>query len=226
MPTVIRAIAGAPQNCAITGLLASARARSRYRIQRTAQAMVRASRAAAASAHTTVANMCSPGTRNGRSAPAMATMPVPMIDAYPVFPGPAGEGVSPLLARLDPGHGARLLALPCDLVWATAWEHEANEVVAPWLGLPELPVVEFPPADEDDLRVGLHFKTRALVGWAAGRPFAWADDEITGTDREWVRARHPGSALLHCADPLHDLTEDDYTVLARWLSNADSASPC
>ena len=84
-------------------------------------------------------------------------------------------------------------------MWATAWEHEANEVVAPWLGLPELPVVEFPPAEEDDLRVGLHFKTRALVGWAAGRPFAWVDDEITGTDREWVRARHPGSALLHCA---------------------------
>ena len=145
---------------------------------------------------------------------------------YPVFPGPVGEGVSPLLARLDPGHGARLLALPCDLVWATAWEHEANEVVAPWLGLPELPVVEFPPADEDDLRVGLHFKTRALVGWAAGRPFAWVDDEITGTDREWVRARHRGSALLHCADPLHGLTGDDYTVLARWLRNAGRASPC
>ena len=70
---------------------------------------------------------------------------------YPVFAGPVGEGVSPLLARLDPGHGARLLALPCDLVWATAWEHEANEVVAPRLGLPELPVVEFPPAEEGDL---------------------------------------------------------------------------
>ena len=145
---------------------------------------------------------------------------------YPVFPGPVGEGASPLLARLDPGHGARLLSLPCDLVWATAWEHEANEFVAPWLGLPELPVVEFPPDEEDDLRVGLHFKTRALVSWAAGRPFAWVDDEIAGTDREWVRARHPGPALLHCVDPLHGLTEDDYTVLAGWLRNAGRASPC
>ena len=144
---------------------------------------------------------------------------------YPVFPGPAGEGASPLLARLDPGHGARLLALPCDLVWATAWEHEANEVVAPRLGLPELPVVVFPADDDDDARAGLHFKTRALVSWAAGRPFAWVDDEITGTDREWVRAHHPGPALLHRADPLHGLTEDDYAVLAKWLRNASGTLP-
>ena len=97
MPTVISAIAGAPQNCAITGLLASARTRSGYRIQRTAQAVVRASRAAAASAHTTVANMCSPGTRNGRSAPATATMPVPMMDAYQF--GPSSPKKSPGRSR-------------------------------------------------------------------------------------------------------------------------------
>src|SRR5262249_33200358 len=65
-----------------------------------------------------------------------------------------------------------------------------------------------------------------LVGWAAGRPFAWVDDEITGTDREWVRARHPGLALLHCADPLHGLAEDDYAVLGKWLRNVGSALPC
>ncbi len=144
---------------------------------------------------------------------------------YPVFPGHGGEDASPLLARLDPGHGARLLALPCDLVWATAWEHEANEVVAPRLGLPELPVVVFPPDDENDVRAGLHYKTRALVGWAAGRPFAWVDDEITGTDRERAGTRHPGPALLHRADPLRGLTEDDYTALAKWLRNAGSALP-
>ena len=93
VPTVISAIAGAPQNCAATGLPASARTRSGYRIKRTAQAVVRASRAAAASAHTTVANVRSPGTRKGRSAPAMATMPVPMIDAYQF--GPRSRTKSP-----------------------------------------------------------------------------------------------------------------------------------
>ncbi|MEU9895121.1 hypothetical protein ACIBCS_03055 [Streptomyces phaeochromogenes] len=32
-----------------------------------------------------------------------------------------------------------LMALPCELVWATTWMAEANETVAPRLGLPELP---------------------------------------------------------------------------------------
>jgi phosphoserine phosphatase len=38
---------------------------------------------------------------------------------------------NPQLAKLDRAHGPGLLALPCDLVWATAWMHEANEVIAP-----------------------------------------------------------------------------------------------
>lgn len=33
----------------------------------------------------------------------------------------------------------------------------------------------------------IDWKTRALVDWAAGRPFSWVDDEITDTDRRWVR---------------------------------------
>jgi hypothetical protein len=35
------------------------------------------------------------------------------------------------------------------------------------------------------------------VTWAAGRPFAWVDDEITDADRDWVSAHHGGRALLH-----------------------------
>ena len=46
---------------------------------------------------------------------------------------PAGGSHSsnPLLDRLDPSHGARLATLPCELVWATSWMHEANASVAP-----------------------------------------------------------------------------------------------
>jgi hypothetical protein len=76
--------------------------------------------------------------------------------------------------------------------------------------------------DEHDARIGLHWKTRALITRAAGRPFAWADDEITDIDREWARAYHPGPALLHHVDPRYGLTEADYAVLCRWLHHPNS----
>ncbi|MFG1942503.1 HAD domain-containing protein [Nonomuraea sp. NPDC048826] len=124
-------------------------------------------------------------------------------------------GANPLLARIDPGHGPRLAALPCELVWATTWMADANEVIAPLLGLPELPVVDWPDEEEDG---PLHWKTRGLVGWAAGRPFAWVDDEITGADRAWVSRHHPGPALLHRVDPRHGLTAADYAAVSDWLA--------
>lgn len=138
-------------------------------------------------------------------------------ERYPVHPIPGGN---PLLARVDPGHGARLAALSCEVVWATTWTEDANEHIAPLIGLPRLAVVLWPePSTTDDLdeRAGLHWKTRALVAWAAGRPFAWADDEITGTDREWVAAHHPGRALLHRVDARTGLTDADYATLADWF---------
>lgn len=140
-----------------------------------------------------------------------------------VYPGSADES-HPGLARINPEHGRCLAALSCELVWATAWEHEANEWVAPRVGLPPLPVVAWPlrPAAEEDRdeRLGLHWKTRALVEWAAGRPFAWVDDELTAVDRAWVRAHHAGPALLHHVDPRRGLAEEDFEFLGEWLANA------
>ncbi|MEV6398873.1 HAD domain-containing protein [Streptomyces sp. NPDC051907] len=129
----------------------------------------------------------------------------------------------PLLARLNPAHGPRLAALPCDLVWATTWMDDANECIAPRLGLPRLEVVSWPepsPSDEQDERSGLHWKTRALVDWAAERSFAWVDDEIADADRAWVAAHHRGDALLLRVDPRQGLTDADYATLAEWLREA------
>nr|MDT0660170.1 HAD domain-containing protein [Micromonospora sp. DSM 115978] len=123
----------------------------------------------------------------------------------------------PLLHRLDPADGRRLLALGCELVWATTWLADANEVISPRLGLPELPVVTWPD-ETDDPPAGLHWKTMLLVAWAAGRPFVWLDDEITDRDRWWVDEAHRGRALLHRVDPDTGLTETDFAVLHRWLS--------
>ena len=84
--------------------------------------------------------------------------------------GSADASGNPLIERLDPADGHRLLALGCQLVWATTWMADANEIVAPRLGLPELPVVEFPDGDEESEH-RLHWKTRFLTQWPGRRPF-------------------------------------------------------
>lgn len=124
---------------------------------------------------------------------------------------------NPLLDRLEPEDGRRLRALGCDLIWATTWMEEANEVISPRLGLAELPVVPWP--DEEEGEEGLHWKTVALTRWAAGRPFVWLDDEITDADRRWVADHHPGRALLHRVDPNTGLVDADFALIQRWLTN-------
>jgi hypothetical protein len=125
------------------------------------------------------------------------------------------------LARLSPEVGFRLATLPCELVWASTWEDEANAEVAPRIGLPRLPVVNWPEpsaeGEREDQWFGLHWKTRALVQWATGRSFAWADDEITDADRDWVSAHHRGRALLHHVDSSQGLINADFAALDAWL---------
>jgi hypothetical protein len=129
--------------------------------------------------------------------------------------GMPNKRVKPLRVWLNPDHGPALAALPFALVWATTWEHEANEYIGPVLGLPELPVITWPESrTEPD--GGLYWKTPEIVAWAAGRPFAWIDDEITDADQDWVRDRHDGPALLRRIDPAVGLTDDDFVALAAW----------
>ncbi|MFJ7212083.1 HAD domain-containing protein [Amycolatopsis sp. NPDC098790] len=130
---------------------------------------------------------------------------------------------NPLLARLDPRLGPRLLALGCDLVWATTWLEDANEVVAPLLGLPQLPVLDFP---EEDTSPGAHWKTRRIVEHAAGGPFAWIDDETTDTDRTWVAGHHPGPALLVTVAAGTGLTGHDFELVADWVSRVAQDATC
>lgn len=131
---------------------------------------------------------------------------------------------NPQLAKLTPAHGPRLLALPGDLMWATAWMHDANAVIAPLLGLPQLPVTDLPDAPDEDKADVLHWKTRTLVETAAGRPFVWVDDEISDLDRAWVAAQHQGPALLHHVDSAIGLTDTDLATLGAWLQDVSAAS--
>jgi HAD domain in Swiss Army Knife RNA repair proteins len=135
--------------------------------------------------------------------------------------GPRKTVAVPHLARLRPDTGPRLAALPCTLVWATTWLEDANTEIAPRIGLPNLPVVTWPEPtaahEREDQWFGLCWKTRTLVDWAAGRPFAWVDDEITDADRDWVSVHHLGPALLHSIDASRGLTDRDFSVLEVWL---------
>jgi HAD domain in Swiss Army Knife RNA repair proteins len=132
---------------------------------------------------------------------------------YPVHP-PEIPG-NPLLSRIDPALGDQLQALPCEVVWATTWLEEANDLVAPRLGLSPRPFVDF--SDDSDVPPALHWKTPALVAWAAGRAFAWVDDELGDRDRAWVAAHHSAPTLLHRVDPRHGMTRSDLTALRVWL---------
>ncbi|MEV8596536.1 HAD domain-containing protein [Streptomyces sp. NPDC052012] len=130
--------------------------------------------------------------------------------------GTRAGGDNPLLHRLDPALGPRLLALDCVLVWATTWSDEANTTIAPLLGLPPLPVIDFPEATAPVPR-GVHWKTHSLSEWAGHRPFIWLDDEITETDRTWTTAAHPAPTLLLRVDPARGVTEEDFATMGEWL---------
>ncbi|GIF05124.1 hypothetical protein Asi03nite_26620 [Actinoplanes siamensis] len=131
----------------------------------------------------------------------------------PATPTPPTHA-NPLLARIDPADGPRLRSLDGELTWASTWMEEANAIISPRLGLPHLPVVDWP--DEDPVP-GLHWKTAFLTEYAQGRPFVWLDDEVTDTDQRWVAAHHSGRALLRRVYPFTGLTDADFAAVRAWL---------
>lgn len=124
----------------------------------------------------------------------------------------------PLRVWLHPEHGRTLLGLGYELCWATTWMGKANRWIAPVLGLPELPFVDFGDALLRERPDGVHWKTGPLVDHARGRPFAWVDDEQSLADEAYVTAHHPGPALLHHVDPRVGLREEDFAALAEFTA--------
>ena len=122
---------------------------------------------------------------------------------------------------LNRWHGEELLKLTdvFDLVWATTWEHDANALIGPRIGLPELPVIEFkkdcpphPPAP------GLHWKTAVIAAYSMAhrRPFSWVDDEVGVRDSVYFMkcGQYPHLALR--VSPITGLTAEHFEKLRAW----------
>ncbi|WP_079176259.1 hypothetical protein [Actinacidiphila rubida] len=140
-------------------------------------------------------------------------------------PWEAGAGVYAsrmLRVWLNPAHGAGLLALGYELCWATTWMDQANRWIGPVLGLPELPFVDFGNDLFAERPDGVHWKTERVVAYAAGRPFAWIDDELGPPDHAFVAAAHPAPALLHHVNPRLGLLDADFRALADFAASLTS----
>lgn len=115
---------------------------------------------------------------------------------------------------LNHGHGAKLLDLPYELVWATTWEKHAHEWIGCHIGLPELPVIEFGPSPaRSDSR--LHWKTERLIEYAEGRPFVWVDDECSTYDWSHIQGEHGPHGDIYRVDPRHGLKGSDFYLLNK-----------
>lgn len=123
---------------------------------------------------------------------------------------------SDLLISAQTPHLLKRLAARFDLVWATSWHEEANEVVSPILALPPLPVVRF----DLDTPVGTTYKLPPIQAFVRARAFAWVDDDIGNDVHDWVRKRREPSLLLP-VDPRTGLTSDHLDALLEFANRID-----
>jgi hypothetical protein len=119
---------------------------------------------------------------------------------------------------LNPEHGPWLLAFAdrMTLTWATMWEHDANRLVGPVVGLPELPVVEFGNTFSD----ADTFKLADVAAFVGDRAFVWLDDDLFEDAFEWERARNAAGlpTLLVKTDRMLGLQRSDLDKVEAWLA--------
>lgn len=121
----------------------------------------------------------------------------------------------PLRMWLNPGHGRALLdaAGSAELVWATTWEHKANTMIGPAIGLPVLPVIEFG-------QTGTEWKFAAVARYARGRPLVWLDDDFdmyTKARDEFLSARTGLMSELVRVDPHTGITQAELAAVRACL---------
>jgi hypothetical protein len=151
--------------------------------------------------------------------------PVLLIDVdgvlCPYFPGEPEPGyerlsVGPVAVWINPAHGEwlRQLGDTFELVWATTWEQEAADIIAPALGLPVMPVIEFTHGATNKT-----WKIADVDEYLGDRSAAWLDDELGPDADAWAESRQ-GSTLLIRVDGTIGMTEEHVGDLIAFAEHA------
>jgi HAD domain in Swiss Army Knife RNA repair proteins len=133
---------------------------------------------------------------------------------HDVFPGE--EPV-----RLCRAHGEWIAELtgPFEVVWASAWGRNANQLLGPLLGLPALAHVDFPPTPFPPA-----MKVPSVIRHLRDRPAVWIDDVITPEAQTWAAAR-PTPTLLLAVDPATGLTRHTVDAALQWAAQQTRTNP-
>lgn len=151
--------------------------------------------------------------------PYQAASPPPGYELHTI-----SEGEKTWSLLLNQQHGVELNALAetFELAWATTWEHGANRLIAPRIGLPSnLPVIVWPSDARQTRRRG-SWKTAHIASWVGDRPFVWIDDELNRYDRFFLKSIDGlGPHLLHRVEPDRGLTSADFAAIRAWAEGTD-----
>lgn len=158
---------------------------------------------------------------------AMAVLPFLLLDVDGVLV-PMGNGDGEEMDSSDYGRIVYASALPArlavlarafTLIWATGWNHEANEKLSPLFGLPMLPVIEL---WDVDFKAGTTWKLAPIRRFVRDRPFAWVDDEIGADAHRWARRRSAPTLLLDVRADI-GLTADHVDALLQFGATVTGA---
>ena len=119
---------------------------------------------------------------------------------------PTGWYGKPLRVWLNHNHGKMILDFcnrySIEPVWATTWQHDANEMIGPHIGLPKLPVIEFDNSKE--------WKFPGVTKYIKNEKIIWLDDDFVmyGKLAKKFQQENPDS-ILYLISPQIGLTQSD-----------------
>ncbi len=115
-------------------------------------------------------------------------------------------------------HAGRIerLAESFELVWATTWEHYANQALCPALGINPLPYIRFVRGQTETRKLD---SVREFVG---DRPAAWIDDDLYDDAHSWARLRNETTpTLLVQTTPSIGFTDEHVDELLAFASSCE-----